>query len=180
MEHRVFTGILGLAASVSVLTGLLVFVGWKTSAAQEESVQVPYLAPSITIQELMLSTVEETAQSIWRLAYVGAEGGAERDLTDLEWRWVEGHALSLQAVATLVSLGGTGEADRGRAVSPAWQSWSKSLQDVAVAIQATSHNRDQPALFNAGDELARVCDGCHAVFKPDTATEGVHHMPEYW
>jgi len=180
MERRLFAGIFGSAASLFVLIGVLALIGWKASAAEEESVQTPYLAPSITIRELMLSTVEETAHSIWRLAYVGAEGGAERELTDLEWRWVEGHALTLQAVATLVSLGGTGEADRGRAVSPAWQTWSKSLQEAAVAIQATSDAKEQLALFNAGDELARVCDGCHAVFKPEVATEGVHHMPEYW
>ena len=180
MERRLFAGSLGAAASLFALAGAMILIGWKTSAAQEQSGQTPYLAPSITIQELMLSTVEETAHSIWRLAYVGAEGGAERELTDLEWRWVEGHALSLQALATLVSLGGTGEADRGRAVSPAWQTWSKNLQDVAIAIQATTNNRDQLALFNAGDELANVCDGCHAVFKPEAATEGVHHMPEYW
>ena len=180
MSSRVFVRSLGVATLLLMLAGAAGLIGWKTSAAQEEIAQTPFLPPTISVQELMLSTVEETAHSIWRLAYVGAEGGVERPLTDLEWRWVEGHALSLQAVATMVSLGGTGEADRGRVVSPAWQTWSKSLQDVAISIKAMSEAKDQQALFNAGDELANVCDGCHLAFKPDTPTEGVHHMPEYW
>jgi len=180
MHSRVYLRSIGFATLLLSLVGVLGLIGWKASSAQEETAQVTYLPPSISIHDLMLSTVEETAHSIWRLAYVRAEGGAERELTDLEWRWVEGHALSLQAVATMVSLGGTGDADRGRAGSPAWQNWSKNLQDVAISIKAIGEARDQQALFNAGDELANVCDGCHSIFKSDAPTEGVHHMPEYW
>src|SRR6185503_14391868 len=50
-------------------------------------------------------------------------GNKSAKLTDREWQVIDEHALQLQAAATLVSLGGTGRADRGWVTSPAWQDW---------------------------------------------------------
>jgi len=74
----------------------------------------------------MVGMVDDVAHDIW-------EGGNKSaPLNDREWSVIDEHALQLQAAATLVSLGGTGPADRGWVTSPAWQDWARKLRDAGV------------------------------------------------
>jgi hypothetical protein len=98
-------------------------------------------------------------------------------LTGREWLDVNEHAYQLQAAATLISLGGTGQADRGWVTSPAWQEWSVKLRDAGVAVKRAVDAKSQMALRSAGDVLVDVCEGCHKVFKPNLPTEGILHIP---
>jgi hypothetical protein len=126
---------------------------------------------SISINALMVAMVDDVAHDIWE---GGNKGGA---LTGQEWRIIEEHAYQLQAAATLVSLGGTGQADRGWVTSPAWQDWAGKLRDAGLTVRRAVDNKNQMALRSAGDALVGVCEGCHQQFKPALPTEGILHLP---
>jgi hypothetical protein len=153
-------------ASVSALS----VIGWSESAAQQGA-QPPFLPLSISINALMVTMVDDVAHSIWDASNKGTA------LTGREWVNVNEHAYQLQAAATLVSLGGTGQADRGWVTSPAWQEWAGKLRDGGVAVKRAVDAKNQMALRSAGDALVDVCEGCHKVFKPDLPTEGLLHVP---
>jgi hypothetical protein len=104
----------------------------------------------------------------------GNKGGA---LTGQEWRETNEHAYQLQALATLVSLGGTGQADKGWVTSPGWQEWAGKLRDAGVSVKRAVDAKNQMALRSAGDALVDTCEGCHKQFKPDVPTEGILHVP---
>lgn len=153
-------------ATVSALSA----IGWSASAAQQAA-QPPFLPLSISINALMVSMVDDVAHDIWE----GGNKGAA--LSGREWQIIDEHAQQLQAAATLVSLGGTGQADRGWVTSPAWQDWSRKLRDAGVTVKRAVDTKNQMALRSAGDALVDVCEGCHKQFKPALPTEGILHVP---
>jgi len=153
-------------ASVSALS----VIGWSESASQQGA-QPPFLPLSISINALMVTMVDDVAHSIWDASNKGAP------LTGREWLNVNEHSYQLQAAATLISLGGTGQADRGWVVSPAWQEWASKLRDAGVAIKRAVDAKNQMALRSTGDALVDVCEGCHKQFKPALPTEGILHVP---
>jgi hypothetical protein len=155
-----------LLAGVSALS----VIGWSESAAQQGA-QPPFLPLSISINALMVAMVDDVAHNIWE---AGNKGAA---LTGREWQDISEHAYQLQAAATLVSLGGTGQADRGWVTSPAWQEWAGKLRDAGVTVKRAVDTKNQMALRNAGDALVDVCEGCHKQFKPSLPTEGILHIP---
>ena len=79
----------------------------------------------------------------------------------------------------MISLGGTGPADRGWALSPAWQEWSGKLSTVALDAKKATDTKNKVALRAAGDKLLETCLGCHKIFKPNAPTEGITHQPHY-
>jgi hypothetical protein len=145
--------------------------GLNASAAQQAAGQTPFLSLPISINALMVTMVDDVAHSVWD---GGNKGGA---LTGQEWQTINEHAYQIQALATLVSLGGTGLADRGWVTSPAWQDWARKLQDAGVTVKRAVDTKNQMALRTAGDALVDVCEGCHKQFKPDLPTEGILHVP---
>jgi hypothetical protein len=158
-------------AMLSVVTvSALGAIGWSASAAQQGAGQTPFMPLSISINALMVAMVDDVAHDIWE---GGNKGGA---LTGQEWRVIEEHAYQLQAAATLVSLGGTGQADRGWVTSPAWQDWAGKLRDAGVTVKRAVDTKNQMALRSAGDALVDVCEGCHNQFKPALPTEGLLHI----
>jgi hypothetical protein len=160
-----------IVATLSVATvSALSVIGWSPSAAQQGA-QPPFLPLSISINALMVAMVDDVAHSIWEAGNKGAP------LTGREWQDVSEHAYQLQAAATLVSLGGTGQADRGWVTSPAWQEWTGKLRDAGVTVKRAVDTKNQMALRSAGDALVDVCEGCHKQFKPNLPTEGILHIP---
>jgi uncharacterized caspase-like protein len=144
-------------------------IGWSASAAPQA--QTAFLPLSISINALMVGMVDDVAHDIW-------EGGNKSaTLTGREWQVISEHAIQLQAAATLVSLGGTGQADKGWVASAAWQDWSRKLKDAGVSVKRAVDTKNQMALRTAGDALVDTCEGCHKQFKPDLPTEGILHIP---
>ncbi len=121
----------------------------------------------------MVALVDQAAHEIW-------EGGnQDRDLTDREWLLIEQHALQLAAAGSVVSLGGTGAADHGWALSPAWQDWSRKLSSGALEAKQAVDAKSKVALRAAGDKLVDTCESCHKIFKPELPSEGIMHQPHY-
>ena len=155
-----------------VVIGVLTCLGTQLGLAQQTDTVAPAVPLQTSINALMVDLVDHAAHEIWDAGYAD-------NLTDHDWQVVEQHAIQLVASGTLVSLGGTGPADRGWVLSPAWQEWAGKLADSGLAARAAVANADQEALQRAGDDLVASCEGCHSVFKPETPTEGIGHVPHY-
>lgn len=155
-----------------VVVGAVISLGMQLSLAQQSDTAGPVVPLQTSVNALMVDLVDHAAHEIW-------DAGYANNLTEHDWQVVEQHAIQLVASGTLVSLGGTGPADRGWALAPAWQEWAGKLADSGLAAQAAVANADQEALLRAGDNLVATCEGCHSVFKPDTPTEGLEHVPHY-
>ena len=162
---RVLVAAMLLFASVF---GLSMALAWRASAAPGSFfVEVP-----VSINALMVALIDHSAHEIW-------EAGDAAALKEQEWLNAEQHAIQLAAGGSLISTGGTGTADYGRVMSPAWQEWAQALTDGALAANEAIETRDQQALLAAGREILGTCQGCHQIFKPDAPTEGFSHTPYY-
>ena len=150
---------------------LVVLTGFNLSLAQQ-SEDGAYIPVSTSINALMVALVDHSAHEIW-------EAGSAATLTGQAWQTAEQHAIQLIASGSLISLGGTGIADAGWVTAPAWQEWSQTMTDAALAARAAIRNFDQDALNDAGSTLLDSCQGCHLAFKPEIPTEGLFHIPHY-
>jgi hypothetical protein len=165
------------AAKILALAALLGasaygMLGSAASLAQATA-PPPYVAMPISINAVMVALVDQAAHEIWD------GGNQDRDLTDREWLLIEQHALQLAAAGSVISLGGTGPADHGWMLSPAWQDWSRKLGTVALEAKQAVDAKSKVALRDAGDKLTDTCESCHKIFKPDLPTEGIMHQPHY-
>ena len=145
----------------------------STSAANATAATpVARVPPAISINAMMVSLVDHAAHSIW-------DAAAKPPANDNAWQQLEYHAMQLAAAGTLISTGGTGQADPGWVQSPDWQKSSQQLADDGVAALDAVRKKDVAALSSVGDRLLQNCESCHKEFKPDTPTEGLVHRPEY-
>ena len=160
--------------AVAVLLGASAYGLLDSAAGQAQApADPPHVALPISINAVMVSFVDQAAHEIWD------GGNQDRDLTDREWLLIEQHSLQLAAAGTVISLGGTGPADRGWALSPAWQDWSRKLGVIALEAKQAVDAKSKVALRDAGDKLTDTCESCHKIFKPDVPTEGIMHQPHY-
>lgn len=167
LTHSAIGRVIGLALAAN----LMIFFGWRLSLAQQAD-ERDYIPVQTSINALMVALVDDAAHVIWETASV-------ETLTTRDWQIAEQHAIQLVAAGTLISLGGTGVADPGWVMTPAWQEWSQGLTDGAVAALAAVRSADQDALDDAGRAIIDACEGCHREFKPDLPTEGLTHIPHY-
>jgi hypothetical protein len=151
-----------LAALSLAGVGLVSLVGWGPSFGQ--TIPPVFLPLQMSLNQLMVAVVDDAAHGIW------AGGNKKEPLDDSEWVEIEMNTYQLQAAATLVSIGGTGPADRGWATSPGFQERVRKLSDMAVSARNAVTARDQMALFTVGSAIVDACEECHAVFKPDIPT----------
>jgi NADH:ubiquinone oxidoreductase subunit E len=115
----------------------------------------------------MVAVVDDAAAGIWR------GGNKTYPLSTRQWVEIEMNTYQLQAAATLVSIGGTGPADRGWVTSPGFQERARKLNDIAVTARSAVMAKNQMALRGVGDRLVDVCTDCHDVFKPSIPTGGI-------
>lgn len=167
--HKRAAKFFGIAAVV-VASGYAI-IGVSANIAQAAAQDHAYVPVPISVNAVMVSLVDQAAHQIW-------DGGNQaRDLTEREWLLIDLHSQQLATSASAVSLGGTGPADIGWAMSPAWQEWSSAMADAAMSANAAAVARDKVALRTAGDALVVTCESCHQVFKPDAPSEGIMHQP---
>ena len=143
-------------------------------AIQEATSMAPAVLPAVSVNALMVSSIDHAAHEIWD---AGAEPPASD--SDMEWLNLEYHAIQLAAMGTMVSLGGTGPADPGWARLPSWAEYSQQMTDVGTAALDAARDRNAEAISAAGDDLVETCESCHQEFKPDSPTEGLSHTPHY-
>jgi hypothetical protein len=151
-------------------TGFITVGVSKIGMAQTD--QPEFVPLETSINALMVALVDHAAHEIW-------EAAAAPTLTGRDWQTVEQHAIQLIASGTLISLGGTGRADKAWVMVPAWQEFARDLADGGLAALAAVENTDQDALHDVGERIVETCFACHEMFKPDAPTEGLMHVPHY-
>ena len=147
--------------------------GEKTPPPQQVAVMKPPVPMPISINALMVAQVDHASHALWD---AGKEGQAPK--TDQDWEEIEHHAMQLAAAGTLISLGGTGQADAGWVVKPDWRPLAEKLSNTAMRAVDAAHTKNLSALLKAGDDLTDVCESCHKEFKPALPSEGIVH-PHY-
>jgi hypothetical protein len=161
-----------------LLASLLLFGGCNAGVQQAPApgpadVVRPPVSLAISINALMVALVDHASHELWD---AGREGRAPK--TDQEWEELEHHGQQLAAAGTLISLGGTGQADAGWVVKPDWKPHAQQLTDTAMRAVRAAHDKNLQALMKAGDDLTDVCESCHKEFKPTLPSEGIVH-PHY-
>lgn len=127
--------------------------------------------PRISINQVMVSMVDNAGHVLWD---VERDGLAPKD--DADWLEVEHHAAQLAAAATLIQLGGTGQADMGWIRQAGWRDHADMMGGAAVAAMEAARNRNLEALVKANGDLVTSCENCHKAFKPELPTEGIMHQ----
>lgn len=157
------------AGAVSVLLWTVGCGGTPTPAGDNQA--APAAQPRVSINQLMVSMIDNASHVLWD---VEREGLAPKD--DADWVEVENHATQLAAAATLIQLGGTGQADMGWIRQVGWRDQADKMGGAAVAAMGAARARNLDALVRANGDLVTSCENCHKAFKPELPTEGIAHQ----
>lgn len=161
-------GIVALAASA--LAGL--GIAGPGIAAEPSTTDREFIEMQTSLNAIMVAVVDWSAHQVW-------EAGYADELSDRDWLTLKQYATELLASVTLVSLGGTGRADRSWVTSEAWQNWTSAMIEESKEIVRSVDAKDQARMNAAGGRLLEVCEGCHDDFKPALPTEGIMHVPHH-
>ena len=153
------------AALVFAVTAGAVAVVSAQDSAQPFNNPVPM---QTSINEMMVMGVDYAAHWIW-------DAQEEVPKTEEDWFRIRVHATQLVVLGSAMALGGTGVADGGWVRSPKWAEYSQEIVDSSEDALKAAESQNVDALNAAGNRLVAACEGCHAVFKPDSPTEGVLH-----
>jgi hypothetical protein len=171
-------------ASVSLLFGLLAFVGGCTAAPVEPASEPALeLVPIASVQDVMLSVIDPSADAVWDsvATVISADGVEERrPSTDEDWAEMRIHAVRLAEASNLLLMEGRLIARPGfksefpgvelepeeiQALvtgDPAtWREGAQGLREVGVTLLNAVEARDADALFDAGEALDQRCESCH-------------------
>ena len=121
----------------------------------------------ISTNEVMASLINHSADPIWIAAW--RNPGTER-----EWRELEHLARQLQVGGALLTIPGTGPIDQMWAGRREWQSYAMALSESAGRAVNAARSKDVELIQRAGDEIVKLCEGCHADFKPDLPTMNIY------
>ncbi len=113
--------------------------------------------PLLSVRQIMTAILTPTTTTIW---------GAYELETDAEWLEIENAALSVIAAGNLLVSGGAGEGEQEVAREADWQNYNKQLIAAAREVIVAVENKDEEALFNAGnDALYPPCESCHQQYQ---------------
>jgi len=145
----------------------------------------PALQPTATIQELMQTIVDPSADAVWESvsSETGPNGIEEHQpRTDAEWQSVRGHAVRLTEGANLLLVEGraVSHADAAledahvpgvldaRGVRQAIDADRGAFRTHALALHAAGQEalaaidaRDARRLLSAGERIDAACEACH-------------------
>jgi hypothetical protein len=151
----------------AVLVGLLVSSCGETGSATKNAVAATLPIPlpgkdlqlPVSLGEVMVALVNYAADPIRVAAWKSPQ-------TEGEWRDLERLASQLEVAGALLTIPGTGPMDREWTANPQWQASAVQLRDAGGRALDAVRRRDKVAIAAAGDDIAKVCEGCHSVFKP--------------
>ena len=141
-----------------------------------------------TIQDLMVSEVDPSADALWEsVATIVTEGKVEelQPRTDAEWAQVRRYAITLTEAGNLLVMPGrrlvapgkkledegvlgvltAAESQKAIDSRPAeFVQWGHSLHDAGEQMLAAVDARSIQGMIDAGEQLDAVCEGCHMTF----------------
>lgn len=120
--------------------------------------------PEQTVQQLMATKVQPTAEVFWNsVQYISDEQG-EHDIfpkTDADWKRTRDAATAMGKLGELLKTPGYAE---GRGED--WIQIASSLVEVSKLAEQAADARDPDKVFQVGGTLYNVCSACHQVFPP--------------
>jgi len=161
-----------LFATVMSVAILAVSGPCLADTAEATATDREFIEMQTSLNAIMVAVVDWAAHEVWEAAYA-------ETMTGRNWLTTKQYAVELLASGTLVSLGGTGRADRNWVQNEEWQEWTAQMIEVTREALVAIDAKDQAALRDAGERLVESCEGCHAAFKPNIPTEGILHIPHH-
>lgn len=155
----------------------------------------PAFQPSASIQDLMASIVEPSADVLWNAvsSEVTAKGVEEQQpRTDEEWQAVRRQAIALQEAGNLLLVRGRAVVHPGKVTEDAgvegvstpeqvhaaiaanqagFDAAARQLHDSAADAVRAIDRRDVQALVLAGERVDKACEHCHSTFWYPNAKE---------
>lgn len=119
----------------------------------------------VSLNTVMVAMINQAADPLWVAAWHNPE-------TDKEWRELERRAVQLELGGALLSVPGTGPMDKEWTSKKGWKQWADQLRDVGASAVVAVKARDLKKISTVGDEIVKICEGCHIDFKPALPTGG--------
>jgi len=159
-----------------------------TRAPQQASAALPPFTPAASIQDLMASIVDPSADALWESVSTEttAKGIEEKHpRTDAEWLAVRHNAIALQEAGNLLMIEGRAVTHGGKVTEDAhvaginspqevqraidasrsqFNANARALQDAATEALAAIDARSPAKLLVAGAKLDQACERCHSVY----------------
>lgn len=156
--------------------------------AQDPQPALPPFKAAASIQDLMTSIVDPSADALWDAvsSETTARGIEEKQpRTDAEWLAVRRHAIALLEAGNLLMMAGRPVTHGGQATEDAhvagvsnpqqvrhaidadpatFHASARALQDAAGEALAAIDARSAARLMVAGGKLDQACERCHSVF----------------
>jgi hypothetical protein len=165
--------------TVTVGVGLVLLTGCgrsepasteRSGASAEMAIEVPRVAPSTSINAVMVGLVDHAAHGIWDLGRAGMAPETNR-----EWEEVQHAAIQLIAAGSYITFGGTGQMDANWVEQTSWRGYAQDLSNEGMLALDAAIRQDLTGVLAAGDSLIVTCEACHAEYKPALPTEGIAH-----
>jgi hypothetical protein len=134
----------------------------QSDSASGAAVQLP-----ISINEVMASLINHSADPIWVAAWRSPQ-------SDEDWRELEHLAHQLQVGGALLTIPGTGPADEEWTSNNEWRGFANQLSAAAGEAVAAAQARNVQQISKAGDDIVDVCESCHIEFKPSVPTMNIY------
>jgi cytochrome c556 len=182
-----------LSMSCWIVAGMLAQLACATEAATPSAGPAEPAQPLLTIQELMDTRVDPSADVLWdSVAFIATMKGEEdrRPRTPAEWDAVRRSALALleavdelrtpgRRVASADTAPGPGEL-RASAIQRRIDANPDAFARRAGVLKAATQKalaaidaKDADALMNAGGLIDKACEACHLTYwYPDQARSG--------
>lgn len=145
-----------------VIAGIALAACSPTAEQPTEEAMLP-----ISINAVMASLINHSADPIWVAAWRNPQN-------DDDWRELEHLARQLQVGGALLTIPGTGPADRVWTENAEWRAYAQQLSDSAAKAVNAARAKDVGLISLAGDEIVDVCESCHIDFKPAIPTMNIY------
>jgi hypothetical protein len=153
-----------------------------------QAISQPPFKPSASIQDLMTSIVDPSADALWESvsSEMTSKGTEEKQpRTDQEWLAVRRDAIALLEAGNLLMMNGRPVTHGGKATEDAhiegvynpaqirqaidadparFQASALALHDAAAQALAAVDAKDPARLLIAGEKLDHACESCHSVY----------------
>jgi hypothetical protein len=150
-----------------VLAGVVVLNFSLLTACSQQETSAANLRLPISINEVMASLINHSADPIWVAAWRNLQ-------SDTEWRELEHLAKQLEIGGALLSISGTGPMDEQWTSNADWRNFATQLSQAAGRAANAARSRDVQLVAKSGDEIVDICEACHLVYKPDLPTMNIY------
>lgn len=151
----------------AITAGIIVSIASVLSACIPEPQETEPFRLPISINEVMASLINHSADPIWIAAW-------RNPRTDSDWRELEHLSRQLQVGGALLTIPGTGPVDLQWTGRAEWGEYSMALSEAAGRAVNAARSRDVELIGRAGDEIVDICESCHIDFKPDLPTMNIY------